>query len=79
LAFSDEADPTFCVLEWLEAGWRHPLLVAWALAICGTRESAEGCMDWLGEDLAGHYRPGVTVELVRAVLARAGEPPCNDA
>jgi hypothetical protein len=78
LAFSDEGDPTFCVLEWLEAGWRDPLLVARALAICGTRESAEECMDWLGEDLAGHYRPGVTIELVRAVLALAGEPPRND-
>jgi hypothetical protein len=44
LAFADEADPTFCVLEWLQAGWRDPELVHVALRVCGTRRDAERAM-----------------------------------
>jgi hypothetical protein len=69
LAFADEPDPTFCVREWVEAGWRDPLLVHVALRVCLTRAMAEACMHWLGKDLSEHYDRASIVELARAMVA----------
>ena len=44
VAFFDEMDPTFCMLEWIEAGWRDPMLVNAMLRICRTRALSEACM-----------------------------------
>lgn len=55
LAFFDEGDPTFCVLEWLHAGWRDPELVNAALRICENRSDAESCLAQLDVDLGSAY------------------------
>jgi hypothetical protein len=55
VAFFDEMDPTFCVLEWIEAGWRDPVLVNAVLRICRTRALSEACMALLNKDLGRGY------------------------
>lgn len=55
VAFFDEMDPTFCVLEWIEAGWRDPVLVNAVLRICGTRALSEACMALLNRDVGRRY------------------------
>lgn len=73
LAFADEGDPTFPILEWLNAGWRDPLVVNAALRICGTRERAEACLDQIGRDLAGPYEHQIVLELAEAMLLHPSE------
>lgn len=70
LAFADEGDPTFCIVEWLESGWRDPLLVAAALRICGRRSSAEWCMSWLGKDHGRPYSGRIISQLARAMIVQ---------
>lgn len=80
LAFADEGDPTFCVLEWIEAGWRDPVLVNTALRICGTRTDAEACMDLLERDVAARYEDAVVGDLAEAMIAlKASRKPENAA
>lgn len=79
LALADDADPTFCVREWIEAGWRDPLLVNVALRVCSTREVAESCMSWLGKDVADKYSHTSIAELSHAMIVLAPIlEPAND-
>lgn len=55
LAFFDEGDPTFCVGDWFESGWRDPELVSAAVRLCGSLEIAERCMERLGVDVGAQY------------------------
>ena len=55
VAFFDEVDPTFCVVEWIDAGWRDPVLVNAVLRVCETRASSEACMSMLNKDLGSAY------------------------
>ena len=55
VAFFDEVDPTFCVLEWIDAGWRDPVLVNAVLRICGTRAFSEACMTLLNRGFGSAY------------------------
>ena len=55
VVFTDEMDPTFCVLEWIEAGWRDPVLVNAVLRICGSRALSEACMALLKRDVGRGY------------------------
>jgi hypothetical protein len=73
LAFADEGDPTFCVLEWVEAGWKDPLLVDAALRICGTRELAEACMHRIREEVGGRYSHSLVARLATAMIAVTGQ------
>ena len=67
LAFGDELDPTFSVIEWFDAGWRDPALVASAVDICQTQDNAEAYVaevqgkvsgDPLNDDFqGGHFVP----------------------
>jgi hypothetical protein len=69
VVFFDEADPTFSVLDWIEAGWRDPHLVNAALRICGDRGAAEACMDLLQADVGSVYRHPVDRMLAQAMAA----------
>jgi hypothetical protein len=66
-AFADEADPTFSVLDWLEAGWRDPRLVRAALVVCGDRQNAEACMAFLRKDVGCVHRARHDRMLARAM------------
>ena len=73
LAFADEGDPTFCVAEWIEAGWRDPCVVDAAVRICGTRADAEACMVALDCDLAMAYEYGIVHALALVMDEEAEE------
>jgi hypothetical protein len=68
LPFADEGDPTFPIRDWIESGWRDPLLVDAALRVCGTRENAEACMAHLELDVASQYEPELVPALAEAML-----------
>jgi hypothetical protein len=68
LAFADEDDPTYSVLEWTEAGWREPLVVDAALRICGNRATAEECMALLGRAPGDEYDYALPADLARAMI-----------
>jgi hypothetical protein len=76
-AFADDGDPTYAILEWLNAGWRDPQLVDVALQICGTREQAETCMGRIDRDVGSRYEHAFILALAAAMLALTG--PENDA
>lgn len=77
LPFADEGDPTFPIVEWLDAGWRDPHLVDVALQICGTREQAEACMGRIDRDVGSRYEDAFVLALADAMLALTS--PANDA
>ena len=72
IAFGDELDPTFSVIEWFDAGWRDPALVASAVDICKTQDIAEACMALLNLDLGSANRRGMRRNLTRAMFSLAG-------
>ncbi len=76
LPFADEGDPTFPIGDWIDSGWRDPLLVDAALRICGTREQAEACMAYLDRDVGSRYERDVVVALAEAMLRL--RDPAND-
>jgi hypothetical protein len=77
LPFADDGDPTFPIIEWLDAGWRDPHLVDIALQICGTREQAEMCMGRIDRDVGSRYEHGFVLALADAMLALTKQ--ANDA
>jgi hypothetical protein len=62
-AFSDEADPSATILDWISGGWRDPRLVDAALRICGERGRAERCFAALRIPIDINYVPGVELWL----------------
>ncbi len=73
VAFSEESDPTFAVLDWLNAGWRDPLLVTAVLKLCGSRARAEECFRGLGTNVSSRYRPELIPALVNAMVTPSHE------
>lgn len=65
VAFFDEVDPTFCVCEWIDAGWRDPTLVSAVLRICGARSAAEVCVAGLKADIGKAYSVRTVGRLAR--------------
>ncbi len=68
LPFADEGDPTFPIRDWIESGWRDPLLVDAALRVCGTREKAEACMARLELSVGSRYEPEIVQALAEMML-----------
>lgn len=68
LPFADEGDPTFPIRDWIEAGWRDPVLVDAALRVCGTRVKAEACMAHVELDVGSPYEPEMVQALAEAML-----------
>lgn len=65
--FLDELDPTFIVLQWLEAGWRDARLVAAAQRICGTADRATNCMELLAIETSSPLQDWIVDGLREAV------------
>ena len=70
LIFADEGDPTFSVIDWIDAGWGDPRSVDAAIRVCGTRAEAEACMNLLGRSVPRRYSDGLVTELARAMTLR---------
>jgi hypothetical protein len=77
VAFYDEEDPTFVVVEWIQAGWRDPLLIGAVLRICGDRSRAEACLGLIGIDVGTDYDQDFLRHISAAVNRLQG--PSNDA
>jgi hypothetical protein len=67
-AVADEADPTFSIREWVEAGWRDPVLVGAVVRILSSRAAAEDALNQCGYALNASYSSELMWKLMRCAL-----------